>query len=77
MPTGKWPCGAEAVNAKIEGRSAHFKADKKKGWGSQLRTRNLIGAVLCKICLFCEKKSFVEALWKNFCISFCVEKVLI
>ena len=49
QPTGKWPRGAEAVNAKIWGRSTHLKANKG---GGQLLTNNQIGVVTCKMCLF-------------------------
>ena len=49
LPTAKWPRGAEAVNAKIKGRSTQLKA--KKG-GGQLQTMSQIGVVTCKMCLF-------------------------
>ena len=49
QPTAKRPRGAEAVNAKIWGRSTHLKANKV---GGQLPTKNQIGVVTCKVCFF-------------------------
>ena len=44
--TAKWPRGAEAVTAKIKGRSTHLKA--KKG-GGQLQTKKVMREVTCKM----------------------------
>ena len=46
LPTAKWPCGAEAVNAKIQGRSTPLNA---KSGGGQLQTKHLIRVVACKM----------------------------
>ena len=49
VPTAKRPRGAEAVNAKIQGRSTPFGA--KKG-GGQLQTKIIIGALAYNVCLY-------------------------
>ena len=81
LPTAKRPRRAEAVNAKIKGRSTPLKA--KKG-GGQLQTKNQIRVVACIMCLFSlyivNYMMFItlHALgndWSPFCLQFCIEKV--